>query len=132
MESAVIKICNCCKPQDVSNNFRKFVQKTMNHLILNLENEIGQDFEEVYGQNLEQKLESLGFDVKFPSNTDWGYVFRVKYKKHEFDIIIQKKEKAENSILITINSTLNKLEKFFGIKDSEELIALKKVIDEIK
>ncbi len=104
----------------------------MNSLTHNIESEIGENFEEVYGQNLEQKLESLGFDVKFPSNTDWGYVFRVKYKKREFDIIIQKNEKVENSILIIINSTLSKVEKLFGIKDSEEFVALKKVIDEIK
>ena len=104
----------------------------MNKLILNFESKIDEDFKEIYGQNLELKLESLGYLVSFPSKMDWGYVFRIKYKKFEFDILIQDNEELENSISITINSTLNKIEKFFKIDDIKECIALKKVIDEIK
>ena len=90
------------------------------------------DPERIFGENLERKLESYGLPIELPSYTDWGYVFRTRFKNHKFDIIISKNESDENSLTITISSTLSKFEKFFCIKDSSEIEELEKIIYEIK
>lgn len=40
------------------------------------------------GEELEQELESLGFQVKLSTSADWGYVFRTKSDGQAFDISI--------------------------------------------
>ena len=102
----------------------------MENLILNFDKNVDLNFANTIGENLERKLENLGFEIKLPMKTDWGYVFRIIFEKKEFDIIIRENENTEKSIVITVDSTLSKIEKLLGRKDDVEKIALKKVISE--
>jgi hypothetical protein len=103
----------------------------MESLILNFEKNVDVSFANTFGENFEMNLENVGFEVKLPSSTDWDYVFRIRFEKKEFDIIVRENKHAEKSLIIKIESTLNKLEKLIGRKDDEEKIALKKVISEM-
>jgi hypothetical protein len=71
-------------------------------------------FEKTFGECLEEELIRLGFPVTLPSFTDWGYVFRVKYGKFDFDIIIGKAEISGNTLSVSIDSTLGRLKKLFS------------------
>ena len=90
------------------------------------------NLEETFGQDLETKLEKLGFKVTLPTDTDWGYVFRVKFRRHEFDVIITIDETSKGAVAIKIESTLSKLEKFLGFKDFDEHKALSNIINELQ
>ena len=103
----------------------------MESLTLNFKENVDVNFANTFGENLEEKFEKLGVETKIPINTDWGFAFRVKFQKKEFDIIVRENKYIEKSLVITIDSKLSKLEKLLGRKDDVEKIALKKVISEM-
>ena len=87
--------------------------------------------EKAIGEFLEDELYYRGIITKFPSFTDWGYVFRVRLRNREFDIIVEKIKNVENKVSISFESTLNRIEKLIGKKDYYECKSLGKIIDDI-
>lgn len=88
-----------------------------------------QDFEKIFGECLEDELIRLGFSVRLPSFTDWGYVFRIEYGKYEFDIIIHKPEISKKTLSISIDSTLNWFQRLVSINDADDGKALMNSIE---
>jgi hypothetical protein len=102
----------------------------MSNIIVNLENKIEDDFVVFFGENLEKKLENLGYDITLPSSTDWGYVFRIKFKRNKFDVVLKSDFNSNKSITISIFSTLNLFQKLIGKNDNNEIILLTEIINQ--
>jgi len=102
----------------------------MNDIVVSFENNIEDDFVIFFGENLEKKLENLGYDITLPSSTDWGYVFRIKFKKNKFDVVVKSDSNSNKSITISICSTLNLFDKLIGKNDKSEIILMTEIINQ--
>ncbi len=88
-----------------------------------------QDFAKILGEYLENELSESGFTVSLPSFTDWGYAFRTKYGKHEFDVVIQRSDICNNTFTIAIVSTLNWFHRLLSVDDVDECKALSNTVE---
>jgi hypothetical protein len=102
----------------------------MNDIVVSFENNFEDDYVNFFGENLEKKLENHGFEITLPSSCDWGYAFRIKFKKYKFDVIVKSDSQNKKSIIISICSTLNLFDKIIGKNDKSEIILLTEVINQ--
>ena len=85
------------------------------------------DLEMKIGEYLEKEMEKSGFEITLPSHTDWGYVFRIKFAKYLFDILIQLSTPTE--ISVAIDSVKSPFGKIFPKKDTQAKNELKSTIE---
>lgn len=81
--------------------------------------------EKKVGEYLEAALEKAGFEITLPTDADWGYVFRIKYDRQLFDIVIKLLSGTEISV------SIETIKELFGARFSKNIDIEKKMLEAI-